>query len=237
MNYHNVYSCNRATFQRNQHMTTHDDTGYVTSDMKERSVSDKNDNSIVLSHMKLTADGFRAEYCFKHSQNIMMSTDTQSWTVTEIHLFHRRWVMWPACTAPRQLSSLWRRTRLSLTLTWFRVVHEQDGERSTCYLSSFKCLRGRGRSPTRVCARNCFVWTDESLSRHPLQSNSDSGSQISSLPLINIKIILHTHCPWLHFFFVAFFFFFFLFNPLNKTKRKAKYQKHHIGLTNCNITS
>lgn len=78
MNYHNVYSCNRATFQRNQHMTTHDDTGYVTSDMKERSVSDKNDNSIVLSHMKLTADGFRAEYCFKHSQNIMMSTDTQS---------------------------------------------------------------------------------------------------------------------------------------------------------------
>lgn len=30
-----------------------DDTGCVTSDMKERSVSDKNANSVVLQHMKL----------------------------------------------------------------------------------------------------------------------------------------------------------------------------------------
>lgn len=156
----------------------------------------------------------------------MMSADTQSWTVTEIHLFH----LTPShvtslhCTPPALFSLETHAPNLLLPWHGSGLYMSRTASAAPVSLTVSNVLRGRGRCPTRVCARNCFVWTDESPSRHSLQSNSDSGSQISSLPLINIKIILHTHCPWPHFF-RCFFFSSFLFNPLNKTKRKAKYQK------------
>lgn len=139
----------------------------------------------------------------------------------------------PPSAEPRQAVPLETHPTSSHPLVVERCTEQSRAQSRTCYLSSEAevAVGLVSASQTALCG-----WM--SHSRVTLtRSNSGSGSVIYSLPLITLKIPLHTRCPQTPFFFLPFLFFFSFLNLFNKTKSKAKYQKHHIGLTNCNITS